>query len=198
MSSELPADGRGRPAQDSAGRFNLVSQTERGWIERAEACVDMIEAARRTDPSIVSLADIGCGDAKLQRTLAARGVPVHYAGYDLLPQNDAIRRFDLAVDTLGEPVDLVVLLGVCEYLADFVGALSRLRTACRHLILSHVLRSPKSPSAARLAELGWVNHFTEAELGQALAAAGYRVGSRRMTPDAKSLIVHCQPMVADR
>lgn len=152
----------------------------------------MVASLVEADPGLARLADLGCGDGKLQRSLIARAVPVTYAGFDLLPQRRSVRRFDLSADSLDEVFDIVVMLGVTEYLPDFLGTLQRLRPSCRHLLFSHVLRTANPPSAERLAELGWVNHLDDRQLSEVVAAAGYCIRERATTPDGKTRLLACQ------
>lgn len=170
-------------------RFNLTTQREPGWIERADLAARMLSALRDADPSVQRLADIGCGDRKLARALEAAGLTMDYEGYDLLPQHESVQRFDLDSDRLDHPVDAVALLGVTEYLRDFRSALERLRASSRYVLLSHVLRGPRPPTPQRLAELGWVNHLSDGELRSLVADAGFEICQQDMTPDGKTRVL---------
>lgn len=178
------------------GRFNLETQADRGWLERADACVSLVLGLLQADPGISSVADIGCGDGKLSRRLAVAAPKLRCAGYDLLPQSGDVTPFDLGTDTLPVPVDIVILLGVTEYLADLHAALYRLAPRCRYLILSHVLRTPASPSPQRLLELGWRNHLERPALEQAVRDAGFETLAGCPTPDGKTWLLACRTFVS--
>jgi hypothetical protein len=175
----------------AAYTFNLTSQADRGWWERAHVCADLLAPLCEAGDPVRSLADVGCGDRKLERVLAERHMGLAYLGFDLVPQSDEVVPFDLNVERLPLAVDVLVLLGVTEYLEYFVTSLARQAPQCRYLILSHVMRGPKSPSAARLLELGWRNHFDEEVLVSRLKLARFDVAASRWTPDGKSLLLQC-------
>lgn len=166
--------------------YNLVDQRDRGWSERAEACAALMA---RLLPPRASIADIGCGDCKLRSALAASGPGWRYAGFDLLPQSDDVALFDVRRDALPGRFDAAVLLGVTEYLDDITAAIRRLGESCEWLFASHVLASGRSPSPARLAELGWISHLDGAGFTMAVRAAGFDVQGEQITPDGRTLIV---------
>lgn len=166
--------------------YNLDDQRNRGWRERADACAALMAGLL---PASASIADIGCGDCKLRAALAPHGPGWRYAGFDLLPQAQDVTFFDVRSDSLPRRFDAAVLLGVTEYLDDIVAALGRLGTSCEWLFASHVLASSRSPSPARLVELGWISHLDAASFTQAFRAAGFEVRGQQMTPDKRTLIV---------
>jgi hypothetical protein len=178
----------------SAPRFNLDQQAERGWLERSARAATMLATLAAAEPGLRRLADIGCGDTKLRRSLAARDIQLAYQGFDLLPQRPDVLPFDLSTDSLSEPFDVVVLLGVTEYLPDLAGTLARLKPSCRHLLLSHVLKSAKSPSPQRLAELGWRQHLTDEQLQDCIASADFRIRDRDFTPDGRTRLLLCDAL----
>jgi hypothetical protein len=171
--------------------FNLGDQRDRGWHERAEVCAGMLAEFL---PPEGSLADIGCGDRKLQQVLAAHGAAWRYAGFDLLPQSDEVTRFDVRHDRLPGSFDAAVLLGVTEYIEDIPAALHRLRGSCQWLFASHVLASPRSPSPARLIELGWVSHLDRKGFNEAVRAGGFEPRREQLTPDGRTLLIAAKRM----
>ncbi|MEP6501932.1 MAG: hypothetical protein ABJD97_01270, partial [Betaproteobacteria bacterium] len=91
------------PAQASHdGAFNLRSQSERGWWERAQIGVDLLSTIAGAQHPM-RVADIGCGDRKLAQALAERGLARADAGFDLLPQDEHVRAFDVDRDVLPQP-----------------------------------------------------------------------------------------------
>lgn len=166
--------------------FNLSDQRDRGWYERAQTCIDLLADIL---PERARLADIGCGDRKLRDLLAANGIWCEYAGFDLLPQSTEVIRFDVRSDRLPGGFDIAVLMGVTEYLEDIPTALQLMGESCQWLAASHVLASHRSPSPARLSELGWVSHLDRAEFTRAVGKGGFEVVRERMTPDGRTLLV---------
>lgn len=166
--------------------FNLPQQQAGGWWARARIAADLIAEVL---PPTGALADIGCGDRKLQAVLAERGVAVAYAGFDLLPQSPEVAPFDLRQDTLPRSFDAAALLGVTEYLPDIGDVLRRLAPQCGALVVSHVLASERSPSPARLAELGWISHLHREPFLAAVRRGGFAIERERMTPDGRTLLV---------
>jgi hypothetical protein len=178
-------------------RFNLRSQRQPDWIDRARICAQMIGKLVAAPDGPCDVADIGCGDQKLGAMLARRCLPVTYVGYDLMPQAPNVVRFDLSFDRLQPGRGIVTLLGVIEYLTDLAGALAPLSATCRYLIVSHVLLTEKSPSPQRAAELGWKTHHTRQELEAVICSAGFELLEGRMTPDRRTLVLCCRS-TADR
>jgi hypothetical protein len=181
-----------RPAPDPtpAHGFNLRSQADRDWSERAGICAELLAPVLSRYPS-PTLADVGCGDRKLHRKLAETGLDVAYSGFDLRPQGPEVAAFDVERDDLPGRFDVAALLGVTEYLVDLPGSLARLGRHCDWIVLSHVLRGSQPPSPQRLAELGWHNHLDRAGLVRCMADAGLEPVEERLTPDARTLVVLC-------
>ena len=169
--------------------FNCADQATPTWVQRAAVCADLLAAMFPAKGAVMSLADVGCGDQKLHGSLHERGLSVIYTGYDLLPQAPEVRRFDVRCDTLPPGHDVVVMLGVIEYLSDVSGAIGRLASSVPFLVLSHVIRQEASYNQAELAELGWINHLSEEELESMLAASGFAISDRRFSPDGRTLLV---------
>jgi hypothetical protein len=171
--------------------FNLGDQRDRGWHERAEACAEMLAEFL---PASASVADIGCGDRKLKEVFVARGARWRYTGFDLLPQSAEVLQFDVRRDRLPGAFDAAVMLGVTEYIEDIPAALRRLREECQWLVASHVLASARSPSPARLIELGWVSHLDRTGFAGAMRAGGFEARRERMTPDGRTLLIAAERM----
>jgi hypothetical protein len=174
----------------STAPFNLSDQSARGWVERAELCVDLIDCLPDARQRL-KLADLGCGDMKLRPLLQARALSVDYVGFDLVPQHAHVRRLDLTRDDPPTGFDVTVMLGVGEYLPKLEYVLRRIGASCRWLVFSHVLRTDPPISAARLAQLGWINHLDGPALETLLSAADLRVIERRLTPDRRTVVLSC-------
>ncbi len=117
-----------------------------------------------------------------------------YTGYDLLPQSPETRRFDVRSESLPPGHDVVVMLGVIEYLSDLANALQRLSRCVPHLVLSHVIRQGDTYSPDRLRELGWINHLSARELEDLLADCSYAVEARRTAPDGRTMLFRCMSL----
>jgi SAM-dependent methyltransferase len=175
----------------SADPFNLRDQSARGWVERAEICADLVSGLVEQHRRRLRLADLGCGDTKLCQLLDARGLDVDYVGFDLMPQHTEVRQLDLARVDPPTGFDITVMLGVGEYLPNLRQILRRIGASSRWLVFSHVLRTDPPISAARLAQLGWINHLGVEALEALVAEAGLRVVERRLTPDGRTLVLSC-------
>lgn len=173
-------------------RFNLHKQAGSDWMRRAEICADLIAQMDLGAGRRARLADLGCGDTKLAQVLGARGLPVEYQGFDLLPQAPAVQRLDLETEPVPAGFDIVVMLGVGEYLTQLERRLAEAADRCRWLVFSHVLRSKPPLSPERLAHLGWVQHHSAPELVALLKAAGLTLHKRRYTPDRRTLVLACE------
>jgi hypothetical protein len=172
-------------------RFHCGEQDATSWWRRAEACAELLARLPASPGQRTSIADIGCGDQKLRDCLRARGLPFEYRGYDLHPQASDVVTFDVRTEALPQRHTVAVLLGVIEYLPDLATTLRRLAQAVPAVLVSHVVREGSQYSAARLAELGWLNHLTTAELERLLGELGLDVIDRQSTPDQRTLLLLC-------
>lgn len=172
-------------------RFNCGEQRAEPWLQRAAAAADLLATLPVTTRGDAVLADIGCGDQKLERALRARGLAIRYRGYDLHPQAPEVQLFDIATADLPGHHDVAVLLGVIEYLPAVAAVLSRLARQVPALLVSHVVRDGDHYDAARLRELGWRNHLTIAECEVLLDGAGLRVVAQRSTADRRTVLFLC-------
>jgi hypothetical protein len=169
--------------------FNTENQGLDSWLDRAERCADLIVASGVTGR--LTLADVGCGDEKLRAVLERRGLAVDYQGFDIRPQSDGVIRFDAASEDLPLAYDVVVVLGLVEYLRSFSDFLQRLRPRCRRLALSHVASDLSHYTAADLGRLGWCNHLSRLEVEALIEDAGFRPLATNLTADRKTQIWMC-------
>lgn len=179
-------------------RFNCWDQKSPAWQERAEAAVALYERAEtavalyerveaaailydhhldaepRKDTPVV-IADLGCGNRRLEAVLRARlGRSHEYRGYDLHPQSSITHHVDLERELPPGPVDAAFLLGVVEYLLDVPALLSRLRAFAPVAVLSYVVSdSPVVLSRIERDRLGWRSHYSSEEMVNLLHHAGY-------------------------
>lgn len=81
--------------------------------------------------------------------------------------------------TFAEPFDVVVLLGVVEYLADPLGALRRCRALGRALVVSYAPLVPGPGWTRRRRRVnGWRNHMTRPEIETLFGRAGLHVETK--------------------
>jgi 2-polyprenyl-3-methyl-5-hydroxy-6-metoxy-1,4-benzoquinol methylase len=170
--------------------FNCSDQESPSWRERSDLCAALLREINLEDIAL-RIADVGCGDRKLLQSLAGFELPYQYVGFDLIPQSEDVIQFDATKDRLPRSFDVIVLLGVIEYISDLDSFLGHITGQARHIVLSHVIRQGELYNAVRLAELGWVNHLTKLELFQKLSQHGLSVDAEIMTGDQKTILLKC-------
>lgn len=143
----------------------------------------------------LSIADIGCGDQKLRGALLTQGVDCHYCGYDLLPQSSEVMPFDVRTDALPHKHDVLVMLGVIEYLEALPSVLTSLARQAPYLVVSHVIRQDDTYSPQKCAELGWLNHLSQNEIEQLLGASGFIVQEHLLDAKGTTILFSCKSIV---
>ena len=172
--------------------FNCRDQDRLVWLQRAEACANLIFKLFSKHTANLHIADIGCGDQKLKSALNKLYLQLDYQGYDLNPQSPEVVFLDISKESLPFFYEIGVMLGVIEYLENLQDIIINLSQQVNYLVLSHVIQQGNRYSVERLAQLGWRHHFTEMELEQLLNRCSLTIINRAMTPDGKTLIVVCQ------
>lgn len=175
--------------------FNCSDQTRPSWFDRTEKCVDLIQDAVARSGRLV-ITDVGCGDKKLARSLASRGLDVEYRPYDLIPQSADVRKLDLHEQTPDAGSDVVTMLGVAEYLDDVSGILHRLAVGTRYLIISYTASDFSSYTAERLDELGWKHHLSQEEFERILTQAGFVIRKCVMTANRRTVLWLCAACIS--
>jgi len=132
------------------------------WNARAQAAARLIAPGMR-------VADIGCYTMVLERHLPEG---CSYVPVDVIRRDARTIAIDLNRDPLALPeVDLIVALGLLEYLHDLPRFFSECRQAAPEALFSyHPLEL--SPERNRL-NLGWVNALNSCEILALLRNAGY-------------------------
>ena len=174
--------------------YNCNEQGTRTWHERAELCAELVASLYHHSSQPFSLADIGCGDQKLRDALRRKGLACRYQGYDILPGSQEVARLDVQSETLPFTYDVVVMLGVVEYLEKAEPVFASLALQARWLLLSHVVRQGEYYSEARRAELGWRNHLTRDMITGMLENSGLAVVRDQMTSDNRTLLIVCRSL----
>lgn len=167
--------------------FNLSDQSQLTWLERAELCLDLIRSIDDL-PKRATLADVGCGDKKLEIALRNAHLDLRYSGFDLHPQSMDVQMLDITCNALPGYYDVAVLLGLTEYLPDLTGTLASLQSHCRYLVLSHVVADISAYTPEDLQRLGWLNHKTEAEITELLARTGYLCLRNAVSADRRTVL----------
>ncbi len=112
---------------------------------------------------------IGAGTGNFRAQVEHR---CQYTGADLQPVSPDILTLNLEVDPLPRgPWDVVVLLGVLEYIHDIHGTLTNIFAAADMVVLSYCCARAVDVRATRLAR-GWVSALEEQDLCARAAAAG--------------------------
>lgn len=171
-------------------QFNIESQTSASWLDRAQKCAQLIFSIEDVLGANPSLADVGCGDQKLRNFLMTETGGVKYQGYDIYPQSSDVIKFDANADDLLVDFDIIVSLGLTEYV-DLRKFLHSMRRRCRFFVVSHVLRNFDLYGEAALNKLGWINHLSAEDFEVNLLSARFKVLQTAMTKNNKTQIWLC-------
>jgi hypothetical protein len=172
-------------------RYNRDQQDNASWIQRAELAAEFIGQAAAPAATRQSVADIGCGDAKLAGILLRRGDNVAYQGYDISPRTEGVLRFDVDTDVLPE-TDIAVLLGVLEYVSDIERPLRMIAASARWLVVSHPVNDHQPLSRSKLRKMNWKTQLSSREFSSSLEASGFKIVDRKMTSNQKSQVWLCK------
>lgn len=157
-------------------RFNCGKQGE--WDERAEAAIVLLQAhqdAWGAGRNPLVIADFGAGNERLRPLLASTfGDANEYHPYDLHPQLPTTEALDVAREMPQRQFDLVICLGLLEYLPSIPALARSLREVCRFALVSYVTSdSPVAISRSEREKHGWKTDLTAADLESAFGAAGF-------------------------
>ena len=165
---------RGRDRGGKSGLpFNRDNELSPAWIERSVLAAKLVRehvVGRYSRP--LQIADIGCGDCKLKLAFAGADVPCEYDGYDIYPVSHQVAKFDVRIEALRKPYDLVAMLGVLEYLEEPATVLSQLSGSARYILLSHVVADEYQYSQEQMKKLGWYTHWYSGEVERVIANLG--------------------------
>ncbi len=169
--------------------YNLADQNNRDWLDRARIAGKLVLETKGSGLATLRVADVGCGDLKLERVLFELDPGIFYQGFDLLPQSSSVIRFDATTDELPDGFDIAILLGVIEYVSNVRALFQRLRPKAQFLIVSHVFDDGQTYSPARRNELGWVTHLTREALVDHCQSAGFQIAKSIVTRDGKTIVL---------
>lgn len=172
--------------------FNCGDQTAPSWLERANVAAYLIKGIAAKAHTKISVGDIGCGDQKLRLALHDQGIACLYYGYDLMPQSESTMQLDVTKENLPREHDVLVMLGVIEYLEALPKVLLSLSSQARHLIVSHVLRKDSTYSAEKRAQLGWINHMSHLEIESLFFEADFVIREYLLDKEGKTMLFKCE------
>ena len=175
---------------------NYQDQGNFSWRDRADKAVDLIAELASLLPSPFNLSDVGCGDMKLKESLVRREINATYTAFDLHPQTDSVTELDINRSSLPKRCDVVILLGVAEYLDDLQGVFSRLAKQTTYLVVSHVVRERSNYSSTQLVSLGWKNHLSSSDFGVAITQGGFLIERELFTSNKRTMLWRCRAVVS--
>lgn len=113
--------------------------------------------------------EIGAGPGTFRQLVAGR---CHYTGADLQPLDPDILALDISIDPIPSGTwDVIVMLGVLEYLYNPHAVLRKVAAATQRLVVSYCIPSGADPQPRRRAR-GWTNALCEQDLTNTAATAG--------------------------
>lgn len=160
-------------------RWANASQLEESWEARAILAADFVPAGSR-------VLDIGCGAMKLEQRLP---FGCSYTPCDVVRRDGRTIVADLNTDGIPEMAlaecDLVVMLGVWEYLFQPSAVLTALARSKKTVLCSYCTVDSTTHLDRRA--LGWVNDFSLAEFVQFVHDGGYRVAQQVQVDQLQTL-----------
>jgi SAM-dependent methyltransferase len=166
----MTSDGmRGASDGDRARRWGDRKSYQPSWDARAEAAARML-------PDGASILEIGVGAGAFRALVAGRHP---YLGADLAPLDPETLPLDLDIDPLpAGPFDVVVMLGVMEYLHSPEQALQKARASGRRALFSYCCLKASADRAQivrKRRERRWINDWSRDELIANAERAGWRL-----------------------
>jgi len=159
----------GGPDQDGAPPWGDRKSYQSSWDARAEA-------AARMAPDNVSILEIGVGAGAFRALVSRR---CRYLGADLSPLDPETLPLDLDLDPLPPGTfDVVVMLGVLEYLRAPDQALRKARASGRRALFSYCCLKAGADRARivrKRRERRWISDWTRDELIANAERAGWRL-----------------------
>ena len=148
-------------------RWSDIEALEQAWDARAEFAAQFIPAGAK-------VLDLGCGRMSLQRFLPTG---CSYQPCDLVKRNPGTIVCDFNAGDFptqaAADADIIVMLGVLEYIVDVESFFTHLRF-CKHDVVLSYCATDLSPDRDRAA-LGWINHFSFYDLAVLFDRFGFRI-----------------------
>lgn len=171
-------------------QFNLESQSGKGWVDRAEKCIELLKHLMPMLSACPSIADVGCGDQKLKTALKTNLMNFDYQGYDINPQTIEVRKYNANIEKLERSYDVAAVLGLTEYI-NLEFFMKTIRENCSYMVVSHVLNTGQYDDN-QLKRLGWINHLKEEEFEHQLEAAEFEIMAKSTDYKGKTRIWLCK------
>lgn len=167
-----------------AARWSNPNSLEPSWDARAELAAQFIPGGTR-------VLDLGCGKMALERFLP---YGCHYQGCDLVARNSRTIVCDFNTGQFpteaASQSDIIVFLGVLEYILDADAFFAHLRASNRDIVLSYCATDLSSVDRA---SLGWMTHFSFLDLAQLFDRHGFRIQST-MPVDSLQVLMRLTPV----
>ncbi len=148
-------------------RWSNPAALEAAWDQRAEFAAQFVPAGAR-------VLDLGCGRMALRRFLPA---DCSYQACDLVARDETTIVCDFNAgefpDAAAAQADVVVMLGVLEYIVDVDAFFARLVRSRRDVVLSYCVS--EFTEGIDRPSLGWINHFTIYDLAALFDRHGLRI-----------------------
>ena len=148
-------------------RWSDVERLEPAWDARAEFASQFIPAGAR-------VLDLGCGRMSVKQFLP-NGCT--YQGCDLVARDEStvvcdFNRGEFPTQAAGE-ADIIVMLGVLEYIVDVESFFTHLRFCKLDIVLSYC--ATDFSEGRDRAALGWINHMSLYDLAVLFDRFGFRI-----------------------
>ena len=155
-------------------QFNLQGQNSEQWLNRAEIAVSFLRSIKfPTGNKILKIADLGCGDRKIEYYLQKANFNFEYTGYDIMPQRDDIRAINLNEELPNQSFDVIFCLGVLEYINNIDIFLGGVREIAEYLVLSYTVADSGRYKKEELQKYGWQHHYRINEIDHICEKNGF-------------------------
>lgn len=154
-------------AKTDRARWSDPASLDPAWEDRAQIAAQFVPAGSR-------VLDLGCGNMALQRFLP---YGCSYQGCDLVARDARTIVCDFNAGQFpteaANNADIVVILGVLEYIHDVEAFFTHLRSTNHDVVLSYCATDLSGP--ADRASLGWKTNFSFLDLAELVDRHGFRI-----------------------
>ncbi len=168
---------------------NCAEQLAGPWQERTTIATEFFGQISATRPGHAwRVAEFGCGNQRLRLTLQSGTPALEYVGYDIQPQTPDTVSIDLNRELPDVRFDVVLALGLPEYLDDPARFLVWVGSHSRAAILSYTVADRGHYTPEQVCARGWKHHWDSRTLERLASAAGLRVEASREIDDGRTRI----------